>query len=80
MNSFSRTTNNSYRDYRALRDAYNAQIQIIHWYLRATTEYPARAIAYYSGINLNNAANSNQPATPIIPVNDAQQTEQAADL
>lgn len=78
MNSFSRTTNNSYRDYRALRDAYNAQNPNNTLVLEGNDNI-RRAIAYYSGINLNNAANSNQPATPIIPVNDAQQTEQAAE-
>ena len=73
MNSTSRTTNNSYRDYRALRDAYNAQNPNNTLVLEGNDNI-RRAIAYYSGINLNNAANNNQPATPIIPVNNVQQT------
>jgi hypothetical protein len=78
MNASSRTTNNSYRDYRALRDAYNAQNPNNTLVLEGNDNI-RKAIAYYSGINLNNAANSNQPATPIIPVSDAQQTVQATE-
>ncbi|MBP7346773.1 MAG: hypothetical protein KA952_09570 [Sediminibacterium sp.] len=72
MNSTSRATNNSYRDYRALRDAYNAQNPNNTLVLEGNDNI-RRAIAYYSGINLNNAANNNQTATPIIPVNNVQQ-------
>ena len=78
MNASSRTTNNSYRDYRALRDAYNAQNPNNTLVLEGNDNI-RKAIAYYRGINLNNAANSNQPATPIIPVSDAQQTVQATE-
>lgn len=73
MNSTSRATNNSYRDYRALRDAYNAQNPNSTLVLEGNDNI-RRAIAYYSGINLNNAANNNQPTTPIIPVDNVQQS------
>lgn len=71
MGTTSRATNNSYRDYRALRDAYNVQNPNNTLVLEGNDNI-RRAIAYYSGINLANA-NNNAPATPILPINEAQQ-------
>lgn len=76
MGSTSRATNNSYRDYRALRDAYNVQNPNNTLVLEGNDNI-RRAIAYYSGINLANA-NNNAPSTPIVPVNGIQQPNTTA--
>jgi len=72
MGTTSRATNNSYRDYRAMRDVYNAQNQNNTLVLEGNDNI-RRAIAYYSGINLANANINAAPATPIVPVNQVQQ-------
>ena len=76
MRSKSKATNSSYRDYRALRDAYNIQNQANTLVLEGNDNI-RRAIAYYSGINLNNVPNYNTLATPIIPVENVQPANRA---
>lgn len=55
MRRTSRTTNNSYRDYRAYIDVYNTQNPTAELVLEGNDNI-RRAIAYYGGINLNNNA------------------------
>ncbi|WKZ64144.1 MAG: hypothetical protein QY315_04950 [Saprospiraceae bacterium] len=83
MRRNSRSTNNSYRDYRAYRDVYNTQNPTAQLELEGNDNI-RRAIAYYGGINLNNIDNNagsteeNHPAPNEMQKTNNQQAENNA--